>query len=67
MSSALKKPLEDLVKKIFEDASKTGIITKEQLAVILIYEQECKNEINPIKDLLGSGELIAQFIEKILG
>lgn len=67
MSSALKKPLEETVKKIFEDASKTGCVTKEQLALILLYERECKKDQNPVKDILGSGDMIMKFIESIFG
>ena len=67
MASALKKPLEETVKKILEDASNTGFVTKEQLALILLYQQECKKEKSIIKDLLGNSEAIIKFIEGILG
>lgn len=67
MSTSLKKPLEETVKKILEEASKTGYVTKEQLALILLYQQECKKETNPIKELIGAGGMIVNFIEGILG
>ena len=67
MASALKKPLEETVKKILEDASNTGFVTKEQLALILLYQKECKKEKSIIKDLLGNSEAIIKFIEGILG
>ena len=67
MASALKKPLEETVKKILEDASNTGFVTKEQLALILLYQQECKKEKSIIKDLIGNSEAIIKFIEGILG
>lgn len=65
MSSTLKKPLEETVKKILEDASLTGTVTKEQLVLILMYQQECKKDNNPIKDLLGNSDMILKFIEGI--
>lgn len=67
MPANLKEPLEQIVKKILEEASVTGVVSKEQLALILLYQNECKKEQNTIKDVLGSGQLIMSFIEGILG
>ena len=67
MPANLKDPLEQIVKKILEEASVTGVVSKEQLALILLYQNECKKEQNTIKDVLGSGQLIMSFIEGILG
>ena len=63
--SVLKKPLEETVKKILEDASITGVVSKEQLALIILYQQECKQDKSIIKDFLGNSEMVLKFIEGI--
>jgi hypothetical protein len=63
--SVLKKPLEDVVKKILEDASTTGVISKEQLALVILYKQECNQDKSIIKDVLNNSEMVLKFIEGI--
>lgn len=63
--SVLKKPLEDVVKKILEDASVTGVVSKEQLALVILYQQECKQDKSIIKEILGDSEMVLKFIEGI--
>jgi hypothetical protein len=63
--STLKKPLEEIVKKILEDASVTGVVSKEQLALVMLYQNECKQDKSIIKDFLGNSEMVLKFIEGI--
>lgn len=63
--STLKKPLEEIVKKILEDASVTGVVSKEQLALVMLYQKECKQDKSIIKDFLGNSEMVLKFIEGI--
>ena len=63
--STLKKPLEEIVKKILEDASVTGVVSKEQLALVMLYQKECKQEKSFLKDFLGNSEMVLKFIEGI--
>ena len=63
--SALKKPLEETVKKILENASTTGVVSKEQLSLILMYYKESNADKSIFSDLLDTGEKIVAFIEKI--
>lgn len=63
--SALKKPLEETVKKILENASTTGVVSKEQLSLILMYYKESNADKSIFGDLLEKGEKILEFIEKI--
>jgi hypothetical protein len=63
--STLKKPLEEIVKKILEDASVTGVVSKEQLALVLLYQKECKQDKSIIKDFLANSEMVMKFIEGI--
>lgn len=64
--ASLKKPLEDVVKKILDTASVTGNVSQEQLILILLYIQECKKEESPIKDVIGNGQAIINFLEGML-
>ena len=63
--STLKKPLEEIVKKILEDASVTGVVSKEQLALVMLYQKECNQDKSIIKDFLGSSEMVLKFIDCI--
>lgn len=63
--STLKKPLEETVKKILEESSVTGVVSKEQLALILLYHKESNADKSIFSDLLDTGEKIVSFIEKI--
>ena len=56
---------EDVVKKILEDASTTGVISKEQLALVILYKQECNQDKSIIKDVLNNSEMVLKFIEGI--
>ena len=61
----LKQPLEIVVQKIFDEASKTGVVSKEQLELILLYERQNKKDNNLLLNLVGNGEIVLDFINKI--
>ena len=61
----LKQSLEIVVQKIFDEASKTGVVSKEQLELILLYERQNKKDNNLLLNLVGNGEIVLDFINKI--
>lgn len=61
----IKQPLEQVVTKILEDASKTGVVSKEQLEIILLYERQTKQDKSILNTVVDNGEMILNFIEKL--
>ncbi len=64
----LKDAMEPVVKKILENASATGNISKNELILILAYQKECKQTTNDvINNVIKSGNKIVEAIDKIMG
>lgn len=65
---ALKNMLEPLVQKILENASKTGVVSKEELIIILTYQKECnKKSTSIIDELIANGSKIISAIDGLMG
>ena len=57
--------LENAVQKIYEKIAEDGIITDNQLFLILLYEK--KNKPNQLDEILKNGIKVVGTIDKIMG
>ena len=64
----MKKILEPMVIKIVERASETGVLTKDEFTILIVYQKECnKKSSNPIDDLIKNGTKIIGAIDSVMG